>query len=135
MWRALLLLLALLFLYSSVAWAVENCLRSVEHIGHKDGGGSHAAGLASEVDSHLPPEARLHCLDSYDQMGPALQSSSALRLAPSTRGVLLKAVFSPGFVATSQAKDFWLTAPFRRFSSLSFPNGSSLQLVLSVFLI
>ena len=133
--RALLLLLSLFFLYSSVLWAVENCLRSAEHIGHKDDGDAHGAGLASEVDSHLPPETRLHCLDSHDQIGPALQSSSASRLAPSIRGVALKALSSPGFIATSQARDFWLRAPFRRFSSLSFLSGLPLQVILSVFLI
>ena len=131
--------LCMILLYSGVAWALEACL-------HQDGHADHAASLHSQTrrsdhsisDGLASPDgapASLHCLDSHDPVGPTLQSSSASRVAPSTRGAVLKAFFSPQSVATSQARDFWLRAPFRRFSSLSFLSRLSLQLVLSVFLI
>lgn len=131
--------LCLILLYSGVAWALEACLNQDGHADHAASLPGHPQNSAHSVaDNHDSPDraaASLHCLDSHDPIGPALQSSSAAYRASSSREAVLKAVFSPGFTTTSQAGDFWLRAPFRRFFSFSFLSRSSLQLVLSVFLI
>lgn len=135
--RALTWLVALLFLYSGVAWALENCLRNLDHIDHKSGEFSHGAdsGLASDVDPEGHSETKLHCLAADEQIGPAGRSASTPRLGPSSRATLLKVLFSSATLAAVSERKIWLRAFPEKFAPFSFLAASPLHVILSVFLI
>ena len=128
--------LSLVLLYSGVAWALENCLRSGDDVSHPQGGLT-IPYLVDPVFAFTsrpphPRETKLHCLESLHQIGPMMQSSTSPRLAPLTEGVPLKSFPSRASAASCDLKDFWLRASFGKFSSFSFLSGLSPYLFLSV---
>lgn len=128
--------LCFFLLYAGVAWAVENCLRSNEHVGHNSAAITvpHADATSLVVTSDFPqhPAPKLHCLDSRHQIGPMLQPSSRLRLVHFTDEVSLKLPLSPGSVVSSTTKDFRLGALFEWSPSFSFLSGLSRHLFISI---
>jgi hypothetical protein len=61
------------------------------------------------------------------------QASSAARLAPSEKSVLLKTALAGGPVVASETSYLWLRALFEWFIWFPWPSGLSRHLFLSVF--
>ncbi len=135
------LYLSVLFAYSGVAWAFEDCLRETgESAEEQSAGGSFesrkpstdfvgrsAGGLASEV----------HCLTIHHEFDAIVQSSSASSLTQPRKAIQLKSSVSSGVAALgknitggrSPHLDWFITS-----SPPGFPSRSR-YLLLSVFLV
>ena len=134
------LVLAVLLSYSSVAWALKNCLSDSEMVGEEAASRDvHAVATAEGADpstglaAHLPhrPSGRIHCLDSHDPTRLIIGPSSALRLKPAGDRLLLKSSLAAGSASSSEARIAGLFA-LDWFPPFSLPVSSSRHLFLSV---
>ena len=132
------IILCFLVIYAGVAWALIACLDRADHVDHhaftssRPHRGGHLS--SSAMESHDRPAARMHCPELPFEIGPVILTSTTDRI-PLVDSALLRDVSFSGMAAVGETGHLWFKSPFRRFSSLSFPSGSSLHLVLSVFLI
>lgn len=125
--------LSMVILYSGVAWAVMACLDQDDHRAPVKRTLHHGDHLFDDSASPDPLAARLHCLDSRDQIGPMARTSPT-QLVPFTDGAPLKDSPFSGSVTSggTNEKDLWLRAFFEKFPSFAFLNGLSSYLFLAV---
>lgn len=130
--------LSIILAHSSVAWALENCLNSVEREDNGSSGYSETAITAPEPVVPWPappvsqPITRIHCLVSQYEIGPMVQASSGSRLTPS-RELLSKICLTAGSAVAGKTNSPWLNARFEWHTPLSSSGGVSRHLFLSVF--
>jgi hypothetical protein len=112
--------LSVLFAYSGVAWAFEDCLR-------ESGESAEAGGPASEV----------HCLTIHHEFDAIVQSPSASSLTQPRKAIQLKSSLSSGVAAVGKNMTGGRSPHLDSFITSSPPGfpSRSRYLLLSVFLI
>jgi hypothetical protein len=134
--------LSILFVYSGVAWALENCLEEADASGEARAGYGERFTASADAAFGLPisplnpihhPITKIHCLVEHYQVGPMAQASMESRLPRLGEGVLLKTSPFGGPVLSSATKANFLWARFERFSPFPSLGALSRYLVLSVF--
>lgn len=129
--------LAIVFVYSGVAWAIEGCLRhgidmDHQYIGYEAlstpaSGAVDPRGVLSSGFAHHP-ESKLHCPDSRQPMSPIAQIQTGRQLAD---GFRLKLSPSPGS-SLSETAGFSPEGRFGQGFSFSSLRWLSYPLFLSV---
>lgn len=131
--------LSVLLIYSGVAWALENCLENgdaEERSEYSENSITPAEAVVLSLASPANPDGHpitiIHCMVSYSEVGPMVQSSSESRLARSEKSALLKVSSPGGSLVASEIDSLWSRALLDWYVLLSSPNGISRYLLLSV---
>lgn len=130
--RILIITLALLLVYGSVAWALERCLH-LEALSEDSSDHLHVPqGLSERTDLEDSSVPVTHCTRLIHPPGPLAQLTSA-HILPDSRGVLLHASLPVALPVSKN--DLWREALFRNI--LTFPSASHLSrhLFLSILLL
>ena len=122
--------LAVLLVYSGIAWALENCLKDCED--HERAAYSEGS-ITSPLNLAHHPITIIHCPVSHYEIGPMAQTSSGSPLARSKQSVVLKTSFAGASVVAREANSLWSRALFAWSRQLSSSSGVSRHLFLSVF--
>src|SRR5712692_4447495 len=125
--------LSIFFLYSPVAWVLDDCFENhAVSVTNQPSSDHHLS--SNEFDSARGTAARLYCLDSADQVGPTEETSLTELVPLGSRNVLAKESPFPISIISSaisiETKDLWLRAPFDRLRSFSFLNDLSHPLAI-----
>ena len=125
--------LSLLFLYSGVAWALDECLHHGSHLeqgrAHRHDGSESSAEHTASEDPSVPV---IHCTSIDHSVSLAVQTSSVELVRPIENVAHPSPVLSEGLSPVFK-NDLWREALFKRILTCSFANDLARYLVLSIF--
>lgn len=129
--RISLILLSLLLLYGSVAWALDLCLRHDDH-SPRTATENHR-GLEALPEHSYPQESSvpvIHCTPVSQEVGPAAQVIQAGFSRPD-KEASFQTPLLPEALSPAVRDNLWLE-PFRKILTFSLPHDLSRHLFLSV---